>query len=101
MTYYDINGDEISLERFSELCRDLDYRRIGRTRVGDAMVSTVWLGINHNWSEGRPHIFETMIFKGDDTGEEECWRYPTLERAIAGHQQQVAILELETDYAEL
>lgn len=97
--YYDIDGSEITIEDFTALFMDPEYRRIAQTYVGQALVSTVWLGINHSWDDGRPLIFETMIFPGNTTGEELSWRYPTLERAIAGHHHQVEILELEASLA--
>lgn len=48
-------------------------------------VSTVFLGIDHNWSdEGPPLLFETMVFGGplDQT----MYRYSTWEEAVAGHK---------------
>lgn len=46
-------------------------------------VSTVWLGLNHNWGDGPPLIFETMVFRGPL--DEEQVRYSTEAEAIAGH----------------
>lgn len=37
-------------------------RRVARTVVGDITVSTVWLGLNHDYTGGSPIIFETMTF---------------------------------------
>lgn len=37
-------------------------RHVFSTRVGDYWVSTVFLGLDHNWGRGRPILFETMIF---------------------------------------
>jgi hypothetical protein len=37
-------------------------RRVGRWRRGPVLVSTVFLGLDHNWGDGPPILFETMIF---------------------------------------
>ena len=50
-------------------------------------VSTVFLGLDHNYSdEGDPQIFETMVF--DSNGDEiQCERYATWDQAEAGHKR--------------
>lgn len=69
-------------------------RIIERTDLGDIRVSTVFLGIDHDFSmEGPPLIFETMIFGGPHN--EEQWRYSTLEQARAGHAAAVALLDTQ------
>jgi len=68
-------------------------RRIGQDEIGDAMVSTVFLGLEHfggMW-------FETMIFGGDHDqwcGDHDQWcdRYTTLAQARAGHDRVVTAL---------
>lgn len=40
-------------------------RKVARDEIGDVSVSTVFLGLDHNLGEGRPHLFETMIFGGE------------------------------------
>lgn len=60
-------------------------RRIALTEVGEATVSTVFLGLDHRYgSDGPPLIFETMIFSGPL--DEYQARYSTLEQAKAGHE---------------
>lgn len=78
----------ISQERWIQLFGE--QRRIGFTRLWGEMaveVSTVWLGLNHNYGSGRPLIFETMVFGGELDNEMD--RYSTLDEAIAGHQRMV------------
>ncbi len=59
-------------------------RFLARTEVGDVRVSTVFLGIDHNWSrEGPPILWETMVFGGEH--DDYCKRYPTPEEAKKGH----------------
>jgi hypothetical protein len=60
--------------------------RVGNTVIGDNQftVSTVWLGLDHNYSKtGPPLIFETMVF--GDPYDQEMRRYPTEEDAMRGH----------------
>ena len=68
---------------------------IGDTRIWPYRISTVWLGLDHNFSpNGPPLIFETMVFRR----KLRFWRhwtsldqerYSTKEAAIAGHDQMV------------
>ncbi len=54
-----------------------------KTDVGDAQVSTVFLGMDHSHDDGRPVVFETMIFGGHH---DMCqWRYYTVAEAALGH----------------
>ena len=56
----------------------------GTVYLASAEVSTVFLGLNHNWfGTGPPILFETMVFGGLLDGEMD--RYATLADARAGH----------------
>jgi hypothetical protein len=57
--------------------------RVSRTVVGDITVSTVWLGLDHDYLTGGPIIFETMTF--GDPWQNEMERYSSEEAAIRGH----------------
>jgi hypothetical protein len=50
-------------------------------------VSTVFLGLDHQWGDGPPLVFETMIFGGEHDQYQE--RYSTWDEAEAGHKQGV------------
>jgi hypothetical protein len=67
-----------------------DDRQVALTVVAPGVsVSTVFLGLDHNFSErGPPLVFETMTF--DDYGSTDCWRYATWDQALAGHERAVA-----------
>jgi hypothetical protein len=57
----------------------------------------VWLGLDHNWGDGPPLIFETMIFDqrlDKDYVFHDLYmdRYATEEAALAGHQEALAWL---------
>ena len=59
-------------------CEDSKDRFIEQTDLeGDVRVSTVFLGIDHNFHEtGRPILFETMIFGGEhDQYQTRCATY--------------------------
>jgi len=58
-------------------------RTVAKTKIGDSDVSTVFLGLDHNYGDGRPLLFETMIFGGKSNGFQE--RYSTWEEAEKGH----------------
>ena len=51
----------------------------------DGNVSTVFLGLDHSWSGGKPVLWETMIFGGEH--DEYQARYTTYEDALEGHQE--------------
>lgn len=53
------------------------------------LVSTVWLGLNHNYYGGKPLIFETMVFKRNSLNELDMERYSTEAEAKAGHARMV------------
>lgn len=58
---------------------------VGRSYVGHTLVSTVFLGLDHDFGRtGRPVLFETMVF--GNHGDEQCVRYHTLDEAISGHE---------------
>jgi hypothetical protein len=79
----------------SDLLADEEYKRVKQDVFvydGEPVnVSTVWLGLDHNWWPDRPPlIFETMIFGGKL--DLEVWRYSTEEQAVAGHADAVKLL---------
>jgi hypothetical protein len=61
------------------------------TLAEDVQVSTVFLGIDHQFGNGDPLLYETMIFGGPHDG--YCDRYSRREEAEAGHQRAVAIAQ--------
>lgn len=100
MTYFDRNGEPMAMQEWAVRFGDHDYKVVAQHWVRGWMVSTVWLGLNHNWNPGGvPLIFETMIFPpGDEAGEESVWseqyceRYPTEAAANAGHDRALSAM---------
>jgi len=110
--YYDRDGVGISMWEWSCLFENYDYKVVRKTRVAGVEVSTVWLGIDHNFlMEGPPLIFETMIFEAEPS-ETEIFgrkamvheealdfqeRYATEEEALRRHAEVVEFLTLRKD----
>ena|SRR3990167_11390904 len=90
--YFNKQGKPIGLMTWAQLLEERNYKIVEQTELKNGKwVSTVWLGLNHNWEDGPPLIFETMVFskRGDYGTEEDCERYSTLEEAIKGHKKLV------------
>lgn len=65
-------------------------RRVGYDTIGDTEVSTIFLGIEHNFGiKGRPILWETMIFGGPL--DHEMGRYTSYDEALAGHEHWVEL----------
>lgn len=65
-------------------------RHVADTYIRGIRISTIFLGLDHNFSDaGPPLLFETMVFMPDgyDIGQ---WRYSTYEEAEEAHKQIVA-----------
>jgi hypothetical protein len=63
-------------------------RQIGDDKIGKTRVSTVFLGIDHNfYGSSGPVLFQTLIFDGPLA--DEMWRYSTYAEAERGHQEAV------------
>lgn len=88
--YYILNGKEVEeAKTFMDWAKWMDGadRHVGCTTENGVTVSTVFLGIDHNWGARSlgPVIFETMVFGGPLNEEQE--RYSTWDDAKAGHDR--------------
>lgn len=95
--WYYLDGKEpMPCQCLEDLNRNtLEQKRVGRDEIGDTLISTVFLGLDHAWHPGgRPLVFETMVFGGPLNGEMD--RYTTWDRAEDGHK---AIVERVRDAA--
>lgn len=68
-------------------------RHVAKTDAGGILISTVFLGMNHNFGDGCPLWFETMIFGGEHDGYQE--RYSTWDEAEAGHKSALKMAGIE------
>ena len=62
-------------------------RTVAQDSIGGVRISTVFLGINHQFGSGPPLLFETVVFGGSYDG--ECRRYSTWKEAEEGHKKMV------------
>lgn len=97
--YYDIDRNIISLMEWADMYES-EKNLIAQEHIGHYFISTVLLGLDHNWGrifkhsviERRPIIFETMVFdespseKGEDL-DNYMERYCTKEEALLGHKR--------------
>lgn len=82
-----------------EACDDIEVwarwfatadRHVQETYVGKVRVSTVFVGIDHNFGKGTPLLWQTMIFGGVHNGGGK--RYASAGDALTGHASFVALL---------
>lgn len=63
-------------------------RRVALDEIGDVRVSTVFLGMDHNFDDkGPPILWETLV--GGGPLDEEMDRYTSKASALAGHAAMV------------
>ena len=65
-----------------------EQRIVAKDHIEGVEVSTVFLSQNHNFREGPPLVFETMVF-GEGVDDYQR-RYSTWEEAEQGHKETVA-----------
>lgn len=99
MKYWVLNDDHSlrltdDLLAWARMFEDGTGRTVAKDTIGEARVSTVFLGIDHNFGDGPPAVFETMIFGGPF--DEYTWRYATWAEAEAGHRAVVEALRTES-----
>jgi hypothetical protein len=69
-------------------------RNVAKDQIGDVYISTVFLGINHQWGDGPPLLFETMIFGGPH--DQRQTRASTWDEAEKQHAEAVALAKSGT-----
>jgi hypothetical protein len=62
-------------------------RVVFQTEIPGGMVSTIFLGLDHQWGNGPPLLFETMIFRDGES--DDCFRCSTWLEAEAQHAKVV------------
>ena len=64
-------------------------RHVAKTTTELHVISTVFLGLDHNYSDrGPPILFESMVFarEGGESDIDVQWRYASWDDALAGHK---------------
>jgi hypothetical protein len=64
---------------------------VAQATVDKYQISTVFTGIDQNWGEGAPILFETMVFGLPDDLHPQ-WRFSTWDEAMETHNMLVATL---------
>ena len=93
--------EEPDLLAWAKWYGELDHRVVSQTEIGTKLVSTVFLGIDHQFRfDGPPILFETMVFGPKEEKEllgrmrpvreeEYCERCSTWLEAEAMHQRAI------------
>lgn len=71
-----------------------EKRRVANTEIGSVHISTVFLGLDHNYGKGPPLLYETMIFGGEHDGYQT--RGSTRVHALKMHQDAVKLVKEKT-----
>jgi hypothetical protein len=72
---------------------DIRTKHVALTAVGGCCVSTIFMGVDHQYGAGPPLVFETQVFRGGDGCEQ--WRTETWDEAEKMHKTAVAQLRKE------
>jgi len=92
----DANGNPVvctDLIEWATWYETAEFRRLAFDQVGEVKISTVFLGLDHNFAmTGPPILWETMIFGGPF--DRELYRYTTRDLALIGHAE--ALLMVKT-----
>lgn len=101
--WYRENEDgTVRLAKLEEMTDDFfrdESRIVAKADMGDAHVSTVFLGLDHSHTgEGPPVLYETMIFGGPHN--EFQRRYCTRAQAKSAHESIVKALQEGNDPGE-
>lgn len=86
-----------TLDEFNDTLHDMHTRRVRSKYIGGYWISTVFLGMDHNYfSSGPPLLFETMIFSDDikDSDLDYCERCSTWREALHQHRTAIDYLKL-------
>ncbi len=74
-------------------------RVVQQNTIGGVKVSTVFLGLDHNFGDSlAPVLWESMIFGGPLDQEQR--RYTSKAEALAGHEELCALVRLEIAAAQ-
>ena len=75
--YYRLDGHEVvkcnNLEEWAKWFKTAD-RHVARDTHGKVTVSTIFLGLDHNFGDGKPVLFETLVLGGDINSEMDRYR---------------------------
>ncbi len=88
-SFYDKNGNEITIKDWSTYIEDKNYRTVASDEMECHLISTIWDGINRDeLNKEKKMIFETMILDKNNLTT-KIYRYSTYNEALEGHKKQV------------
>ena len=98
MSWYILSADNqpvaVSVTEAAQWMEDNPERKaVKQDHVDDIFVSTVFLGLDHSWSNKGLILWETMIFGGINDQYQE--RYNSHEDALEGHQRAINLIKQE------
>lgn len=83
--------DALAWARWFERASEDGSRIVAQTKIGAVLISTVFLGLDHQVrDDGPPMLYETMTFGGSRDQQTE-FRYATREEAERGHAFAVSV----------
>ena len=92
--YWILNGKTpIKVEEVKEWAQwfEANSRKVDVTKIAGVVISTIFLGLDFNFSEdGPPILFETEIFGGRH--DQQMVRYTTWDIAEEGHKRMVEMV---------
>lgn len=105
MYILNLRGEPVPCDSLMEWAEWFEHadRRVAFDKVGTSEISTVFLGLDHNFGDGPPLLWETMIFRGREWSdltqrfypkEVDCRRHASRADALDYHEQCVAKLTL-------
>ena len=76
------------MHEWGRFFQNAEARRVAYDEVApEITVSTVFLGLDHQYGQGPPLLFETMVFGGPLDQEQD--RYSTWDEAERGHKEMI------------
>lgn len=88
---FDRSGNPITFDQWAKSFDDTTLKRVAYTTTWNGFhISTVWLGLDHQFGLGPPLIFETMVFPKFGFRQLDMARYSTEAQAISGHKAMVS-----------
>lgn len=87
--FYRLDGQmpvRCTFAEFAQAMQDDAMRIVAQDTVGEFQISTVFTGINQNWGDGAPILFETMVFGLPDDLHPQ-WRFASWQEAMEKHRQ--------------
>lgn len=90
MKFYTLDGHRpVAVENVIEWARwsATSDNRVAIDEINGLKISTVFLGVDHNWGGGAPILFETMVFGKSEEWNDYQERYYNWDAAEAGHKR--------------